>query len=337
MQAARRSSPDEVLARYSAAGVAIAVRGSPRYPPPLLGFERSPAVVFTTGGRAAPALDASWSPAVGVVGTRSATHYGLEIAAEIGSGLSAAGVSVVSGLALGIDSAAHEGALTRLADGAFPVAVVGCGIDVVYPARTARLRERVAESGLVVSDAPLGAPPEPWRFPMRNRLLVALCVAVVVVESHRAGGSLLTAGLALELGVDLLAVPGSVKSPASSGTNDLIADGALVARDVDDVLVAVGLAAADPVRPARAVCADGRRRPGEVPAPPRVAPAGAPADDELTEAERSVLAAVEDVPTSVERILERVGAPLGPVSLALERLADLELVRRLDNAVVRRR
>ena len=141
-EAARRSSPDEVLARYTAAGVAIAVRGSAQYPAPLLGFDRSPAVVFAAGARAEAPRAPSWPPAVAVVGTRSATHYGLEIAAELGSGLSAAGVSVVSGLALGIDSAAHEGSLVGGGQGAFPLAVLGCGIDVVYPARTARLRQR---------------------------------------------------------------------------------------------------------------------------------------------------------------------------------------------------
>ena len=133
-----------------------------------------------------------------------------------------------------------------------------------------------------------------------------------------------------------------MKSPASAGTNDLIADGALVARDVDDLLVAVGLATvglatADPVRPAGSALAAPPAGAGDDPAPAGVPLAGGVADDGLTTAERSVLAAVEDVPTSLERILERVGTPLGTVSLALERLADLQLVRRLDNAVVRRR
>lgn len=233
--AAGPCDPAAVWACCRAAGIEAAHRGDPRYPDVLAADPEAPAVLFWKGDPAALA-----GPRVAIVGTRRCTATGAAVAAELGEGLAAAGVRVVSGLALGIDGAAHEGAL-RVRGGAPPVGVVGSGLDVPYPRRHRRLWQRVAERGVLLGEAPPGAAPEPWRFPARNRILAALAGVVVVVESHRRGGSTLTVDAAVARDVPVMAVPGSVRSPASAGTNELLAAGAAPARDVDDVLVALSL------------------------------------------------------------------------------------------------
>ena len=214
----------------------------PGVPGRLVEDRAAPEVLFGRG-----AFEQLDGPCVALVGTRAATHYGTGVAAELGAELSAAGIVVVSGLAAGIDSAAHEGALAPDRPTP-PVAVVGGGVDVVYPASSRRLWARLNSSGGICSEAPSGAGPEAWRFPLRNRLIAALAHVVVVVESHISGGALHTVSAADERGVTVLAVPGSVKSPASAGTNSLIADGCGVARDAPDVLAALELACAGGTR-----------------------------------------------------------------------------------------
>lgn len=246
-------------------------------------------VLFRCGELPDPA-----TPTVGIVGTRRCSGAGKEIAYELGASLSEAGVSVVSGLALGVDGAAHRGAVA--AGGARPVAVVGSGIDVVYPARHRELWEKVATAGCVCTEAPLGAEPEPWRFPARNRLIAAISDLIVVVESRSVGGSLLTVDEAVRRGVDVMAVPGSVKNGAAAGTNQLLVDGCAPVRGADDVLMALGLATID----------SATRRSGERPSP---------SGDTGT-----VFAAIDDGPTSVDEIVDYSGFDLGVVYLALERL-----------------
>ncbi|MDQ1396889.1 MAG: processing protein, partial [Acidimicrobiaceae bacterium] len=220
-----------------AAGVSVHLHGDPQYPLRLEGDHQAPAVLFSRGWIGS--LD--W-PLVSIVGTRRCSHTGREVAAELGRELAEAGVGVVSGLALGIDGAAHEGALA--VNAAPPVGVVGSGLDVVYPKRHARLWEAVATQGLLLSEAPLGAAPEAWRFPARNRVLAALADVVVVVESHVAGGSMHTVRAAEERGRVIMAVPGSVRNPASAGCNKLLSEGLPPARDTEDVLAGLALVTA---------------------------------------------------------------------------------------------
>ncbi len=166
-----------------------------------------------------PAADA---PCVAVVGSRRATPGGLLTAHSIAAELAAAGVTVVSGMARGVDGAAHRGAL----DGhGRTIAVLGCGIDLCYPAEHAQLRERIEQSGCVLSEYGGSEPPVGWRFPQRNRIIAALAEAVVVVEATAKSGALSTARWAADLGREILAVPGSIRSPSSLGTNLLIRDG----------------------------------------------------------------------------------------------------------------
>jgi DNA processing protein len=173
--------------------------------------------------------------AVTVVGARRATSYGREIARELGRELAAAGMIVVSGLAFGIDGCAHRGAL----EAGRTVAVLGCGADVAYPASHRSLWRQVGERGLVLSELPPGTGAWRWTFPARNRIMAALAGMTVVVEAARRSGSLITADLAADLGRDLGAVPGPVNSRASGGANDLLAGGACVVRDAQDVLDAM--------------------------------------------------------------------------------------------------
>jgi DNA processing protein len=162
------------------------------------------------------------SPSVAIVGSRRATFAGVEIARSIAHELASAGIQVVSGMALGIDAAAHSGALLA---GGSTIAVLGCGIDVCYPSRHAELRSRIIASGSLLTEEPEGTPPFKHNFPKRNRIIAALAHAVVVVEATERSGALSTARWAADLGRDVLAVPGSIRSRQSSGTNLLIRDG----------------------------------------------------------------------------------------------------------------
>ena len=188
-------------------------------------------------GRGDPALLDRLTPeeAVTVVGARRASPYGREVARELGRGLAAAGLVVVSGLAFGIDACAHRGALECGAT----VAVLGCGADVAYPASHRALWRQICERGLVLSELPPGTGVWRWTFPARNRIMAALAGMTVIVEAAQRSGSLITADLAADLGRDLGAVPGPVNARASTGTNDLLAGGACLVRDVQDVLDAM--------------------------------------------------------------------------------------------------
>lgn len=188
-------------------------------------------------GRGDPSLLGRLEPdgVVTVVGSRRATTYGREVAREVSRELAAAGLIVVSGLAFGIDSCAHRGALET----GLTVAVLGCGADVAYPAAHRSLWRRICERGLVVSELPPGSGVWRWTFPARNRIMAALAGMTIVIEAARRSGSLITADLAADLGRDLGAVPGPVNSRASVGANDLLAGGACLVRDAQDVLDAM--------------------------------------------------------------------------------------------------
>lgn len=188
-------------------------------------------------GRGDPGLIDGLEPfgAVTVVGSRRATSYGREVARELGRELAAAGMAVISGLAFGIDGCAHRGAI----DAGRTVAVLGCGPDTAYPAAHRSLWRRICEEGVVLSELPPGASPWRWTFPARNRIMAAMAGMTVVVEAAARSGSLITADLAADLGRDLGAVPGPVTSRASAGPNNLLAGGACVVRDAQDVLDAM--------------------------------------------------------------------------------------------------
>ncbi len=203
-----------------------------RFPDRLRDDLERPVLLFARGRPIGP------GPTVAIVGTRQCTSYGRRAAFELGSVLAEAGITVVSGLALGIDAAGHQGALT--VPDSCPIGVVGSGLDVVYPRRNRSLWNEVAGRGTLLSEAPAGVRPERWRFPARNRIIAGLADAVIVVESHARGGSLSTVDEAQRRDVPVGAVPGPITSPASAGTNGLLADGAVPVLGPDDVFVMIG-------------------------------------------------------------------------------------------------
>jgi DNA processing protein len=209
-------------------------RGQEGYPPLLAELHDPPSRLHLRGGP----LELLARPSVAIVGARSCSPYGAQVARELAQSLAAAGLAVVSGLARGVDAEAHRGAL---AAGGLTVAVLGCGIDRDYPRVHAELARRIAESGLVVSEYPPGIEPSPWRFPARNRIIAGLAQATVVVEARERSGALITADFALELGREVFATPGEITSALSAGTNDLLRQGATPLLSAEDVLEALGV------------------------------------------------------------------------------------------------
>jgi DNA processing protein len=306
--AARRVDVARRWSALTAAGIGVTCLGQPDYPVVLRDDPEPPGVLFWRGDMGA--LDRR---CVAIVGTRRCTHHGRDVAFEMGRDLAEDGVCVVSGLALGIDGAAHAGALAA-GDGAGPVGIAASGVDVPYPRRHTALWSRVIAGGAILSETPPGQPAQAWRFPARNRIIAALATAVVVVESRAGGGSMLTVEAALHRGVDVLAVPGPVQSPASAGTNQLLVEGSVLVRHAGDVLDAMGDVRPWPPSGRRAWA--GRAD--------SAAPAGPSGLDSQSE---SVLAAVDWTATPAGVIAERTGMAIGPLSAALNRLEGLGLVR----------
>jgi len=258
--------------------------------------------------------------AVAVVGSRRATPYGLDVAETMAADLAARGVTIVSGLARGIDSAAHRGALRV---GGRTIAVLGSGVDVVYPPENRRLAEQIVERGALVSPFAPGTPPLPHHFPMRNRVIAGMSLAVVVVEAAERSGSLITARLAAELGREVLAVPGRVTAPESRGANRLIQDGVALALGWEDVIAAL------PERWKACLDATGKIGAGNAAGEGRDAAAEAGPSErrtEVTVAARRVLSLLGEDPVDIDHVIERSGLGAGPVSAAL---LDLELEGRV--------
>lgn len=230
--------PAEARVRLKAASVVALCRHGHGYPSRLLAAEDAPAVLHVAGPVAGlKGLSRDGALAVAIVGARRASGYGLETARALGRGLAAAGLPVVSGMALGIDAAAHAGALEA---GGTTIAVLAGGADLPYPASKAPLYRRIVSGpGCAVSEMPPGFRPFKWGFPARNRVIAGLADATIIVEAARRSGSLITAELAQELGRLVAAVPGPVTAPMSEGTNSLLRDGAELIRDAQDMLDAL--------------------------------------------------------------------------------------------------
>ncbi len=244
-------------ARLRAVGGTWIARDDPAYPAALCAIADPPLVLAVRG-----ALTADDALAVAIVGARRASEYGRRVAAELATGLAQAGVTVVSGLATGIDAAAHQAAL---AAGGRTVAVLGTGVDRVYPPWHAGLATDIAARGALVSEFPCGTPPLQHHFPRRNRLISGLSLGTVVVEAAEQSGSLITARCALEQGREVFAVPGPVGRAAHHGPHRLIRDGAILVRSVEDILAELAPALTARVQAARAAAAhagldDGERR-----------------------------------------------------------------------------
>ena len=218
--------PEDIAEACEKQNIRVLVREDDEYPPILREIARPPLALFVRGN---PIPGAE---RIAVVGSRAASQYGKRVAEEIAMGVASHGVTVVSGAAQGIDSAAHKGALRA----GRTVAVLGCGVDVVYPKSNAKLIAEIAESGVVLSEYPPGTQPFPAFFPQRNRIISGLSYGTVVVEAAERSGSLITAELALSEGRDVFAVPGSIYSDLSKGCNRLIRQGAKLTASAEDIL-----------------------------------------------------------------------------------------------------
>jgi len=283
---------DEADCRRQLAGRGIrwVARRDDGYPARLRSIHDPPIGLFIRGAASLELLD---RPSVAIVGARACSPYGSEVGTTFARRLAGAGVVVVSGLARGVDAAAHRGALAA----GVTVAVLGCGIDRDYPIAHASLAAEIEANGLIVSEYPPGVEPAPWRFPARNRIVAGLADATVVVEARARSGALITADFALEEGREVLAVPGEITSHLSAGSNALLRLGATPATDASDVLEAIG------IESATAVVSEGR-------------PAG------LSATAEAVKTLVADAPVGVDEIVRRTGLGASEVSAAL---VELEL------------
>jgi DNA processing protein len=285
---------------------------SPTYPPGLLNIADPPVLLYAQG-----VLPAQWPGAIAVVGSRNPTPQGLLNAREFARSFAQAGLTVVSGLALGVDGAAHEGALDGAEPGALAtVAVVGTGLDRVYPRQHLALAHRIVEQGLIISEYPLGTPPLAPNFPKRNRIISALSQGTLVVEAALRSGSLITAGQAAEQGKDVFAIPGSIHSPQSRGCHALLKQGAKLVESALDVLEELRL----PQGPLRRADAQQETQGEEEPPP---------GDD-------SFLSALGFDPVSLDALVARTG--IAPANLQAQ-LLQLELqgdVARLPGGLYQR-
>ena len=246
---ALRARAAAALRRADEQHIAAVTWSDAAYPVALTTIVDPPPVLWTRGR-----IDALSLPAVAIVGSRAASPYALSVAEQLASDLVVCGLVVVSGLARGVDSAAHRGAL---AGGGVTVAVLGSGVDVMYPPEHAPLAADISAEGVVVSELAPGTPPQPWCFPLRNRIISGLSRAVVVIEAGEKSGSLITARCALEQGRDVLAVPGNVLSGRNRGAHGLLRDGAKIVESADDILEELGMAPLPPLARAAGVSPPG--------------------------------------------------------------------------------
>jgi len=265
--------------------------------PSLLKQIYAPPPVLYVRGQLLP--DDEW--AVGLVGTRRATAYGKQVARMLGQDLARSRVTVVSGLARGIDAIAHQAALDA---GGRTIAVMACGLDRVYPPEHRNLAHAIMERGALVSDYPLGTPPEAGNFPPRNRIISGLSLGVVVIEAGSRSGALITAEFAAEQGREVFAVPGNIVSRASTGCNRLIHDGAKMVLDVQDILEELNLTMVEVQAQAREIL---------------------PAD----ETEAQLLDLVSDAPVHVDEICRQSELPIHQVSSALAMMELKGMVRQV--------
>jgi DNA processing protein len=282
--------------------------GDTQYPQPLLHCGDPPLMLFLEGR-----LDLLQRPSMAVVGSRQATPQGLAHARQFANVLSHAGVTVVSGLATGIDGAAHEGALTGPGS---TLAVIGTGPDIVYPSRHGRLWRRIAQDGLVVSEHAPGTPALAHHFPHRNRIIAGLTRGTLVVEATLRSGSLITARLAMEGGREVFAVPGSIQSPQAKGCHELIRQGAQLVESAQEILESLGLPVSPTDSPAPPASAAG----AAVPDAPESA--DGPDDPDPRSPHGRLLRAMGHDPVSLDTLVGRTG---DAASVLGARLLELEL------------
>jgi DNA processing protein len=307
-------------------GVRLLSLADPAYPALLRDIHDPPAYLFYRG-----TLPPSNRERIGIVGSRHATPYGRATAEQFARELAGQGLTVVSGGAVGIDAAAHRGAL---AGGGPTLAILGCGLDVDYPRENRALFEQIVQNGALLTEYPLGAPPEAWRFPARNRIISGLAIGVLVVEAPRQSGALITAEYAAEQGRPVLAIPGNIDRPTSTGTNELLKEGATLVTAPSDILRALNLITL-PVRPDRQTTLELDWGPARhrKEAPQAAAPAHPSASqatiDQLPEGQRRLLECLSLTPRHLDAIAQEAGVSAVTASVEMTLLELAGFARRL--------
>jgi DNA processing protein len=300
-------------------GVSLIPLGSPNYPVTLARIDDPPPLLYFRGS-----LADTDRRAVAIVGSRHCTGYGKRVAERLAGGLARAGITVISGLARGIDGAAHRGALDA---GGRTIAVLAGGLSRIYPPEHADLAGAIERNGCLLTETPMTVQPQPGMFPARNRIITGLSQAVVIVEAGERSGALISAQHAAEQGREVFAVPGQVDSPASNGTLQLLREGARLIRSVDDILE--DLAGIAPV------AADLFTTPRPTESTTTVAPA-APAP-QLDETQRRIWDVLGEGPVAVDQIGDRTGIDAAALNVQLMLLEMKKIVRRLPGNVYERR
>ncbi|WP_284424572.1 DNA-processing protein DprA [Acidovorax sp. SUPP1855] len=312
----------------------IVTLGDPAYPPGLLATEDPPLMLYLLGAPRFLVQTTPWTTerCIAIVGSRNPTAQGADHARQFAQALRSARLCIVSGLALGVDAAAHEGALDGGVDGAddlpATLAVVGTGLDRVYPRKNLDLAHRIAQNGVLVSEYPLGTPPLAGNFPKRNRIIAGLSQGTLVVEAALASGSLITARLAAEQGREVFAIPGSIHAPQSRGCHALIRQGAKLVESAQDVLEELRLAPSEAPRAAPASQAPLPRSEGD-------------GDDDISEAlpvgeHAALLQALGFDPTGLDALVARTGMDAASLQVALLELELDGQVARLPGGLFQR-
>lgn len=305
-------------ARAREAGATIVTLVDADYPRALVDLGlHAPPVLYVRG-------KLGEGPGLAIVGSRKADAYGLEVASWFARRLAAAGLTIISGFARGIDQAAHRAALSARAGTGRTVAVLGCGLDVDYPRNSRRTAAEIARRGSLVTEFPLGWQPRPWHFPIRNRIIAALGFASIVVRAASRSGSLITARLALDLGREVYAVPGSVLSRESAGAHLLLRDGAIPALDPDALLETLPTAVLEALEQK----APDRSAPNASGNPSPIQARAGSADTEVD----GLLLALKDGARTPEELASRLRLPIPGVLATLARLEVDGLVRRCEGA-----
>jgi len=290
---------DAELDKIAAQKMGILTWESEDYPPLLRNIDHPPPVLYVKGN-----LLPTDEFAMAVVGTRSPSSYGKEVARRLASALAESGITIISGMALGIDGIAHKAALDA---GGRTVAVLGCGLDIVYPARHRDLAQRITESGALISDYALGTKPDAGNFPPRNRLISGLSLGTLVVEAGYKSGALITARYALEQGRETFAIPGNIYNRASKGTNALLQRGeAKLVTCVQDILEELNLAMIVQQKQVREIVPD-------------------------TPTEKALLDCISMEPVHIDDLVRHSGLPTAAVSSALSMMELKGMVRRVEN------
>jgi DNA processing protein len=287
---------DQELERIEATGANVLTWENPNYPNLLLEIAAPPPVLYVKGS-----LRESDAWAVAVVGTRRASSYGKEVTRQLADALARNGITIISGMARGIDSVAHQAALEA---GGRTIAVFGCGIEHIYPPEHRKLAQQIMEHGALVSDYPIGTPPEGKNFPPRNRIISGLSLGVLVTNAGKRSGALITADYAAEQGREVFAVPGSILTKGSVGANDLIQDGAKLVAKPEDILEELNLTMIAEQTEARQVL---------------------PTDAK----EASLLDHLSSEPTHVDEIRQQVGLPIAQVTSTLAMMELKGMVRQV--------